>query len=215
MRDLPGEISPATRDGSQEDEEGYIANLISEGIGTYVDVGACHPIECSNTWRLYQQGWSGLLIEPNPMYWYGLLTIRPRDRLFPVAIADFRGTDELRCYHSVSSLREDWPIKETERIRVDVWPLRDVLEMFPEIRDACKVCSIDVEGCEGHVLRSIDWETFRPEVFVVEYRWYDPLSYGHDMSSDWSDVLIRNGYMKWHQTGINQIWLRDSLHETA
>lgn len=32
--------------------------------GYYVDVGANHPVEESQTWHLEQLGWSDLLIEP-------------------------------------------------------------------------------------------------------------------------------------------------------
>jgi len=34
--------------------------------GFYVDVGAYDPLEGSNTYKLYQRGWRGLTIEPNP-----------------------------------------------------------------------------------------------------------------------------------------------------
>ncbi|MEI9928867.1 MAG: hypothetical protein WDN44_15790 [Sphingomonas sp.] len=39
--------------------------LKTASSGTYVDVGANHPIEGSNTYRLYRQGWTGLTIDPN------------------------------------------------------------------------------------------------------------------------------------------------------
>lgn len=39
-----------------------------EGLlsGRFVDIGACHPIEISNTYALEQLGWSGILIDNDP-----------------------------------------------------------------------------------------------------------------------------------------------------
>ena len=41
--------------------------------GFYVDVGCYHPILYSNTYRLYRNGWKGIVIDPN----------RRLGRLFP------------------------------------------------------------------------------------------------------------------------------------
>lgn len=34
--------------------------------GTYVDIGANHPTELSNTKKFYDAGWRGVTVEPNP-----------------------------------------------------------------------------------------------------------------------------------------------------
>ena len=39
--------------------------LKGKGSGFYVDVGAYHPINLSNTYKFYKRGWSGINIEPN------------------------------------------------------------------------------------------------------------------------------------------------------
>lgn len=48
--------------------------------GFYVDVGANHPKFGSNTYRLYRQGWSGLVIEPNTAFAKPFRLLRPRDK---------------------------------------------------------------------------------------------------------------------------------------
>jgi FkbM family methyltransferase len=204
--DIRDTIAQVTKLGSQEDEQGYIWNLVGNKAGTYVDVGASHAWECSNTSHLYQRGWRGLLIEPNPYCWYGLLRDRPGDMLCPYAVSSTEGMAALRLSHSVSSIEETWPISETGRLMVEAKPLSKILEPYQDIRDRCLVCSIDVEGHEEHVLRGIDWETFSPDVFVIEYRLYNADEFGPDISENWSFILQDNGYMLWHKTNLNHIW---------
>ena len=97
--------------GSQDGEDGIIASLVPPlpYKGTYVDVGAGHPHECSNTWQLYRIGWSGLIIEPNPHFWPKLRLERPRDDLVCSACGSETGRKSMKMLYSVSSLREDWP----------------------------------------------------------------------------------------------------------
>jgi len=49
---------------SQNEEDTILEKYLSEPTGYYVDVGAFHPFEGSNTHRLYERGWAGIIIEP-------------------------------------------------------------------------------------------------------------------------------------------------------
>jgi len=49
---------------SQFGEDVILLNLMGSGIGTYIDIGAGHPIRGSNTYALYRNGRSGILIDP-------------------------------------------------------------------------------------------------------------------------------------------------------
>lgn len=56
------------------------------GTGYYVDIGANDPVVDSVTRWFYEQGWSGLNIEPVP-HWHGKLQAdRPRDTNLQVAV---------------------------------------------------------------------------------------------------------------------------------
>jgi len=199
-----------TREGSQFGEDEIIADLLTRlpAGGHYIDIGASHPIECSNTWRLYQRGMRGLLIEPNPMSWFSLSLSRPEDYLVPFASSDKQGYLELCSAAVLSSVREDWPAWSHDRFLVRCEPLYETLERFPSIRDNCRVCSIDVEGHEREALLGCDFSTFRPDIFVVEYRWYNPDAFGVDVSGEWAWILANNGYWQYKSTELNQIWLK-------
>ena len=79
-------------DFSQLGEEKIINNIL-ERISHkhkfekyYVDIGCYNPIRFSNTYKLYQKGWSGIVIEPNinkTKYWK---SIRPNDLIINSAL---------------------------------------------------------------------------------------------------------------------------------
>ncbi len=54
--------------------------------GFFVEVGANHPTELSNTWFLEQRGWSGILIEPLTEKCALLREARKASQAFQVAI---------------------------------------------------------------------------------------------------------------------------------
>lgn len=47
--------------------------------GFFVDVGAYHPTEYSNTMLLYEQGWCGINIDAHPGFEKEFEKLRPRD----------------------------------------------------------------------------------------------------------------------------------------
>ena len=56
------------------------------GSGTYVDIGGFSPIKFSNTYKLYQKGWSGIVVEPNPVKTKNWKIIRPKDFVINAAL---------------------------------------------------------------------------------------------------------------------------------
>ena len=60
--------------------------------GFYIDVGANDPVEDSVTKLFYDQGWSGINIEPIGRFCEKLKQQRPRDINLPVAASDQSGT---------------------------------------------------------------------------------------------------------------------------
>jgi len=199
----------AGHEGSQFDEDQVLQQFLPEKSGIYVDIGANHPKECSNTWRLYERGWRGLLIEPLPDTWGNLLLTRPEDYLCPVAASNTTGFSTLRVARSVSSMRPDWNIGDVESIPIQIDTLKNILSFYPQV-DWTKtdLCSIDVEGHEKEVLEGIDWKNFHPRVIVIEYRDYDAEKFGEDNSAQWKDIIQSNGYQMETINPLNQIWRR-------
>ncbi len=190
----------------------HLLNALLPGEGLYLDIGANDPIQISNTWPLYRRGWSGLLVEPDPLCWQRLLQKRPRDWLWPAAFSDKNGQAVLRASMSgVSSVEADWPCPPdaVERI-VDLTIGAEVLDEFWVVRDQARLCSIDVEGHEPAVLRGLDLTRFRPEVFLVESLRYDPDESRTHLWPLWEPLLLAADYEFRYQTrdGVNRLYTR-------
>jgi FkbM family methyltransferase len=76
---------------SQHGEDRRIVALL-EGFnfdqGRYIDVGANHPTDISNTYLLYRSGWSGIIIEPNPEFVRLFRLFRPRDTVLAIGCGE-------------------------------------------------------------------------------------------------------------------------------
>ncbi len=194
--------------GSQCEEDEILRELLPEDTGVYVDIGAAEPVQCSNTWAFHERGWRGLLVEPLFWYWPALLQQRVGDWLYPSAVRDYDGFTRLQVNGTVSSVIPGWNMAEQGSVMVPCETTASVLAKFPGLAGTCSLCSIDVEGAEREVLASIDWSVFHPEVFVVEYRKYDPHVLGDDISGEWESLLTDQGYAEVARTNMNLIFKR-------
>jgi FkbM family methyltransferase len=125
--------------------------------GTFVEVGANHPTLESQTWFIEQQGWTGILIEPNPSLCELLRAQRPRSEVFQVAIGnpDQVGEVDLQIgtEHQLSTIVNtlDQPLSG---VKVKV-PLRTLDSILAEAGlGQIDFLTIDVEGMELAVLRN-------------------------------------------------------------
>ena len=51
---------------SQNLEQQYITEYFKDKVGKFIDIGAFHVSQLSNTKRLVELGWSGVLVEADP-----------------------------------------------------------------------------------------------------------------------------------------------------
>lgn len=146
--------------------------------GRYVDVGAFHPKLFSNTYLFYKRGWSGVCIEPRPEAEAQFKKVRPRDQFVPMGVAkkkdilEYLEFDEAQTNTFLSEQAEK-NVKEAGRkfLRkrsVVAMPLRDILASSGVEGEKIDLLSVDVEGMELEVLKSSDWEKFRPRLIIVE-----------------------------------------------
>lgn len=194
--------------GSEHGEDELLRELLPNDPVVYVDVGAGDPAYASNTWRFYCGGGRGLLIEPRITKVIPLLLERPRDCVWPAAVADYEGIVRLFLCDGATSLDPQWSAQKQGQAVAPVHRFQDVLDRFPAIRDACQVCCVDVEGYERRILRAIDWTRFRPQVFLLEYVRFDPFesSAAGDLSLEWKHILEDNGYQEYARTSLNVIY---------
>ena len=147
--------------------------------GYYVDVGAYHPIDLSNTHALYRHGWRGLTIEPNPKLAPLFARHRPLGTHLTCAIGatpgeaayyafQRRGHGTLNTMDGALAERLRPEYGEYEKMSVPVRPLGAILAENVPADTEIDLLSVDCEGMDEIVLRSNDWNRFRPGFIMVE-----------------------------------------------
>jgi FkbM family methyltransferase len=169
----------AIKSYSQEGED-MILSRIFEGKrqGFYVDVGAHHPRRFSNTFLFYKRGWSGINVEPNPDAIRIFNSERPRDINLHCGVAESESA--LKYYYFsdsalntfdkdvVKSRLENTPYKLVKTEEIAVTRLDHILKMHLPPETEIDFLSIDVEGFDLSVLKSNDWNLYRPTCVLAE-----------------------------------------------
>ncbi|MEJ1161574.1 FkbM family methyltransferase [Prosthecomicrobium sp. N25] len=187
--------------------------------GTYVDVGASHPVIDSVTHAFYERGWSGLNIEPLPERIAELDYARPRDRNLRIAVAEAAGTATFHAFpkwHGLSTLDPEvaaamrrWG-DEAHPVEVTIRTLSEVLA--EEKVGAIDFLKIDVEGAEGRVLAGLDLTRWRPVVILIEATYPTTSEPSHH---GWEPALLACGYRFVLFDGLNRFYLREESSEFA
>ena len=159
-------------------------NIILERIftrkkrGVYIDVGAHHPVRFSNTLNLYERGWSGINIEPNPEVIKTFNAMRPKDINLNVAISTMQNSCNYYKFKDpalnttdikMCNLRERQGFKCIERTTVKSQTLNQILSKYCKKKSIIDILKIDVEGKELDVLKSNNWKKFVPKVIICEF----------------------------------------------
>lgn len=168
---------------AQQGEDKIIADVFDKLVRiqhpTYIDIGAHHPIINNNTYLFYQTGSHGVLVEPNPDFTDLLKKTRPRDVVLDVGIGAFGEEKEVDYYvmwegdgqlntFSEQAAKEHHVRKVIKRKLVDV---NKVLERyFPDAGNGAgpDLFSVDTEGFDLTILKSLDFGRFRPRVVCAE-----------------------------------------------
>ena len=193
---------------SQTGEDALLRRWLPERTGTYVDVGAGLPIKCSNTYFLYRRGWSGLLIEPNPLAAQALRRVRKRDQILCSAMANEASTRQFFQFepyelsttdHEVAFERQASGERLLSVKNVECRRLRDVVPRCSPSEPT--LLSIDAEGSDLLILKGNNWNKFLPRVICIE----DPLS--SFRTSKIVAYLNSNGYELEGHTGISAVFV--------
>lgn len=171
--------SYALKSYSQEGEDMVLRRLFEkQKTGFYVDVGAHHPKRFSNTYFFYKKGWNGINIDamPNSMKLFN--KIRPRDINIEKPVSDKKqvltyyafNEPALNGFSKELSLERDgkgnYFVKFTKDIETST--LEEILENNLPKNQAIDFLSIDVEGLDFMVLKSNNFEKYRPKVILIE-----------------------------------------------
>lgn len=186
--------------------------------GFYIDVGANNPVVDSVTKLLYDEGWSGINIEPIDKHIYSLRKARPRDINLQVGLSDKPGKLKFTEYPEGDGLstfdtsmsrayakgNHPFPTKKAKEYEVTVKTLQTVIE--ENNVHHIHFIKIDVEGYEYEVINGYDWKIIRPELICVE------ANHTHK-NKDWRRLLKKHEYEQVFFDGINDYYLsKESMY---
>ena len=188
-------------------EDKLLAKLMNKKNGFYVDVGANHPIHLNNTYKFYKKGWRGINIDPIKSNIDLLKKIRPIDKNLLLGVSNVCGEQEFFVFNDNAlstfskELAESWVkngYKVVSTVKVKLVRLEDVFEKYG--CEEIDLLSVDVEGMDLQVLKSNNWDKFKPTFICLEVG-----------NSDLNRVmfkkyLIPRGYRVIGDTGINIIF---------
>lgn len=201
------------RSYSQHGEDCLVLSLFgSDYVGTYVDIGASHPIRISNTYLLYKKGWRGIAVEPIPIFRLYWRIFRPKDRFLNVALGCRSGIATFyEMYPSVLSTLCDERAHDliakgharliTKRLVKVITPQQLIEE---HLRFApTDVLSLDTEGLDESLLQSFPFTMWRPKVIVVE-------ATNESSRNKIAEMLGRVSYKRCAECGCNEIWVDEN-----
>jgi FkbM family methyltransferase len=175
------------RSFAQQGEDLIVENILKmikmKGPATYLDVGAYDPVFDSNTYALYRAGGHGVLVEPNPAKIARLEKVRPRDKTLNVGVglsAQPTTGDYFVIAGPSAGLDNTFSKEDAEEVqrksggrdyieKVLKMPLININSIMQEhLGGAPSFLSIDTEGLDFDILKTLDFDRFRPDVICVE-----------------------------------------------
>jgi FkbM family methyltransferase len=195
----------------------------AKGLKTYshLDIGAHHPYKVNNTYLSYTKGGRGINVEPNPNLFSLFNETRKEDINLNVGVAEISGELEYFMVNdpALNTFSKDELLHIQEKgyklvntIKVKVHTINEIIQNY--FRDeAPDVLFVDVEGLDLEIIRSLDFQKYRPKVICIE-----TISFETDGSGVKNDNLIQfilsKDYQLYADTNINSIFvLKDFWHQ--
>lgn len=207
---------------SQSGEDSILAYILKMvGIPLekvdYIDLGANHAKEMSNTFFFYNNGAKGILVEANPKLIPELTFYRHRDLILNFCVDVVSGREvnfyilsgdglSTPNYDEALLVCEKNPSLEiVDQKRVKTISYNDIVEKY--LGKAPVLLSIDIEGNDEAILRSIDLDNYRPVVIVIEMIDYNVNLAYKTKKQAIKQYMETQNYDEYAFTGINSIFI--------
>jgi len=208
------------------DGEDYIISkyfMKFEG-GVYIDIGANHPVKHSNTFQLYLTGWSGLCVDPIPIFRRSYKYLRPRDTFVNAGLTSKNHDHRLQFYYyrdypdnstfdprRVEALkakfgREPSSTQDVKAISVDYLIDGYLKNIKPDLD--IQFLNLDTEGLELEIILAFFHKKIFPWMICVEDL---GTSIYNLHSSDIHEVMSKNGYEIIAKTFLSSIYFRNEM----
>lgn len=146
---------------------------------SYLDIGAHHPENISNTALFHKRGSRGINVEPNPNLFTKFIEARNGDINLNVGVAgaagvlkfymidEFSGRNTFNREIAEAFVRDNPQFSIRSTLDIPVVTINQIVDehakgIFPDF------LTLDVEGLDEQIIASADFSTSRPKVICVE-----------------------------------------------
>lgn len=184
--------------------------------GVFIDIGAHDGKSCSNTLFFEEnRNWKGICIEPGLREFENLNKLRKSINI-NACVSDYDGESEfiyiegysnmlsglLETYNKPHINRINNEVKQyggtVNKIKMPVFKLQTILDNHNILN--IDYCSIDTEGSELNIIKSIDFDKTNIKIFSIENNYNDESikkyleSKGYNLYTklQWDDIFIKN-----------------------
>ena len=194
----------------------YIFKLRGISKPSYIDIGANDPYYINNTNIFYQRGCRGINIDANPNCIKKFQNERPEDINLDIGIGSEKSSRMFYVMNdptlSTFSETEYQKYMNTGRHKllekklIKITTLQEVLSvynnnLFPDF------LTIDVEGLDFEIIKSIDFSKTFPKIICIEAAEYSPIGSG-ERRSEIINFLVENDYYEYANTNLNAIMVK-------
>ena len=189
----------------------------------YLDLGANQPVTMSNTYFFYERGARGVLLEANPLLIPELKKQRSGDIVLNQAVTSQSGEmvtfhilnlDGLSKIGDISDILEANPEAKLEQsIQIETICYNDIIERYFD-KKAPVILNLDIEGLEMPILRSMNFDLYRPLFIIIEMIPYSKKLTAGVKNQELLHYLNFQNYIEYAFTGINSIFIDKLQYET-
>jgi FkbM family methyltransferase len=199
----------------------FVLNELGIENPRFIDIGAHHPTYLNNTYLFYKKGCFGINVEPDPHLFQEFTKQRNQDINLNVGVGmqDEKAQTDfyimtarvLNTFSKEEAIRihETTQYKIEKVIPIDLVSVNSILKTHFKDK-APDLISIDVEGWDFEIIKSLDLTQLERTVFCVE-----TLTYTEDKSekkrNDIIDYLVERGFFVCADTYINSIFVNKKV----
>jgi FkbM family methyltransferase len=180
---------------------------------SYLDIGAWLPDAGNNTYLFYTMGGRGVLVEPNVAMIAELRSVRPGDTVLNVGIgvteekeADYycMTVDQWNTFDKkeAEDMAKVSKAKIEKVVKVPLVPINKVIEEHLGGK-APDFVSIDVEGLDVAIMKTLDYQRFRPKIICAETL----KKFTFEMEPEMTEFLAEQAYEARATTFPNTIYV--------
>ena len=189
FNDTPAKVKPDQKSFSQVGQDDIVLDLLGSN-GYFIDLAANDALEFSNTLALERKGWTGLCVEPNSAYWYGLshrkctvvgaLVSGTKTETVKVQFRGVFGGIVGKLDNRLANRKKEPDAPQVTRYTA---PVTEVLNQF-SVPKTIDYMSLDVEGSEFEIMKDFPFDKYTIRLLTVERP-----------NKQLKELLTENGYI--------------------